>query len=39
VVAVSLGRQTRGVIIMRLAEGDRVGSMAGVGRADVLEAD
>ncbi len=33
------GRQTRGVIIMRLAEGDRVGSMAGVGRADVLEAD
>jgi hypothetical protein len=24
---------------MRLAEGDRVGSMAGVGRADVLEAD
>jgi DNA gyrase subunit A len=33
------GRQTRGVIIMRLASGDRVGSMAGVGRADVLEAD
>ena len=33
------GRQTRGVIIMRLAEGDRVGSMAGVGRADVLEVD
>jgi DNA gyrase subunit A len=33
------GRQTRGVIIMRLARGDRVGSMAGVGRADVLEAD
>ncbi|MGA2282852.1 MAG: DNA gyrase subunit A [Candidatus Dormibacteria bacterium] len=33
------GRQTRGVIIMRLAEGDRVGSMAGVGRAEALEAD
>jgi DNA gyrase subunit A len=33
------GRQTRGVIIMRLAEGDQVGSMAGVGRAEALEAD
>ena len=33
------GRQTRGVIIMRLADGDRVGSMAGVGRAEALEAD
>jgi len=32
-------RQTKGVIIMRLAEGDRVGSMAGVGRAEALEAD
>jgi DNA gyrase subunit A len=33
------GRQTRGVIIMRLAEGDRVGSIAGVGSAGSLEAD
>ena len=32
-------RQTKGVIIMRLAEGDQVGSMAGVGRAEALEAD
>ena len=32
-------RQTKGVIIMRLAEGDRVGSMAGVGQAEALEAD
>ncbi|GAC1339392.1 MAG: DNA gyrase subunit A [Candidatus Dormibacteria bacterium] len=31
------GRQTRGVIIMRLAEGDRVGSIAGVGSAADLE--
>jgi DNA gyrase subunit A len=32
------GRQTRGVIIMRLAEGDLVGSIAGVGTAGALEA-
>jgi DNA gyrase subunit A len=32
------GRQTRGVIIMRLAEGDMVGSIAGVGAAGELEA-
>jgi DNA gyrase subunit A len=32
------GRQTRGVIIMRLAEGDLVGSIAGVGAAGSLEA-
>ncbi|MFN2451798.1 MAG: DNA gyrase subunit A [Candidatus Dormibacteria bacterium] len=32
------GRQTRGVIIMRLADGDRVGSIAGVGSAADLEA-
>jgi DNA gyrase subunit A len=32
------GRQTRGVIIMRLAEGDMVGSIAGVGAAGSLEA-
>jgi DNA gyrase subunit A len=32
------GRQTRGVIIMRLADGDMVGSIAGVGTADELEA-
>ena len=33
------GRQTRGVIIMRLATGDKVGSIAGVGRAEELDAD
>ncbi len=33
------GRQTRGVIIMRLADGDMVGSIAGVGTAEELEAD
>ena len=32
------GRQTRGVIIMRLDDGDRVGSMAGVGAAGTLDA-
>jgi DNA gyrase subunit A len=32
------GRQTRGVIIMRLADGDMVGSIAGVGTAEELEA-
>jgi DNA gyrase subunit A len=32
------GRQTRGVIIMRLADGDMVGSIAGVGEAGELEA-
>jgi DNA gyrase subunit A len=32
------GRQTRGVIIMRLADGDMVGSIAGVGTAESLEA-
>jgi len=32
------GRQTRGVIIMRLADGDRVGSIAGVGTAADFEA-
>jgi DNA gyrase subunit A len=32
------GRQTRGVIIMRLDEGDRVASIAGVGAAGTLEA-
>jgi DNA gyrase subunit A len=32
------GRQTRGVIIMRLDEGDRVASIAGVGAAASLEA-
>jgi len=32
------GRQTRGVIIMRLTDGDRVGSIAGVGSAADLEA-
>ena len=31
-------RQTRGVIIMRLADGDMVGSIAGVGTADELDA-
>ena len=33
------GRQTRGVIIMRLADGDMVGSIAGVGTAEELVAD
>ena len=32
------GRQTRGVIIMRLADGDHVGSIAGVGAAGTLDA-
>ena len=32
------GRQTRGVIIMRLDEGDRVASIAGVGAVVALEA-
>ncbi|MBV8445569.1 MAG: DNA gyrase subunit A, partial [Candidatus Dormibacteraeota bacterium] len=32
------GRQTRGVIIMRLDDGDRVASIAGVGAAGSLEA-
>jgi DNA gyrase subunit A len=32
------GRQTRGVIIMRLEEGDRVASIAGVGAAGSLDA-
>ncbi|MHB8718016.1 MAG: DNA gyrase subunit A [Candidatus Dormibacteria bacterium] len=32
------GRQTRGVIIMRLDDGDRVASMAGVGQAGSLDA-
>jgi DNA gyrase subunit A len=32
------GRQTRGVIIMRLDEGDRVASIAGVGSAAELDA-
>jgi DNA gyrase subunit A len=32
------GRQTRGVIIMRLADGDTVGSVAGVGVLDDSEA-
>ena len=32
------GRQTRGVIIMRMADGDMVGSIAGVGTAEELEA-
>jgi DNA gyrase subunit A len=32
------GRQTRGVIIMRLAEGDMVGSIAGVGSPESFEA-
>jgi DNA gyrase subunit A len=32
------GRQTRGVIIMRLDDGDRVASIAGVGAAAELEA-
>ena len=31
------GRQTRGVIIMRMAEGDMVGSIAGVGTAESFE--
>ncbi|HET9052249.1 MAG TPA: DNA gyrase subunit A [Candidatus Dormibacteraeota bacterium] len=31
-------RQTRGVIIMRLADGDMVGSIAGVGTPDELDA-
>src|SRR4029077_2743029 len=31
------GRQTRGVIIMRLADGDMVGSIAGVGTADTFD--
>jgi len=31
------GRQTRGVIIMRLTEGDMVGSIAGVGTAESFE--
>ncbi|MEA2637382.1 MAG: gyrase subunit [Chloroflexota bacterium] len=32
------GRQTRGVIIMRLDDGDRVASIAGVGQAGTLDA-
>ena len=32
------GRQTRGVIIMRLDDGDRVASMAGVGAAGAFDA-
>jgi len=32
------GRQTRGVIIMRLADGDMVGSIEGVGTAESFEA-
>ena len=32
------GRQTRGVIIMRLADGDMVGSIAGVGTAESFDA-
>ncbi|MBV9101108.1 MAG: DNA gyrase subunit A, partial [Candidatus Dormibacteraeota bacterium] len=32
------GRQTRGVIIMRLDDGDRVASIAGVGAAGTLDA-
>lgn len=32
------GRQTRGVIIMRLDDGDRVASIAGVGAVVALEA-
>jgi DNA gyrase subunit A len=32
------GRQTRGVIIMRLADGDMVGSMAGVGTPESFDA-
>jgi DNA gyrase subunit A len=32
------GRQTRGVIIMRLEDGDRVASIAGVGAAGALDA-
>ena len=31
------GRQTRGVIIMRMAEGDMIGSIAGVGTAESFE--
>ena len=31
------GRQTRGVIIMRLADGDMVGSIAGVGTAETFD--
>ena len=33
------GRQTRGVIIMRLDGGDHVGSIAGVGSAGSMDAD
>jgi DNA gyrase subunit A len=33
------GRQTRGVIIMRLTDGDMVGSIAGVGTAGSMDAD
>jgi DNA gyrase subunit A len=32
------GRQTKGVIIMRMADDDRVGSMAGVGSPGALDA-
>jgi DNA gyrase subunit A len=32
------GRQTRGVILMRLGDGDRVGSIAGIGKPGSLEA-
>jgi DNA gyrase subunit A len=32
------GRQTRGVIIMRMDDGDRVASIAGVGQAGTLDA-
>ena len=32
------GRQTRGVIIMRLDDGDKVASIAGVGAVVALEA-
>src|ERR1017187_5988441 len=33
------GRQTRGVIVMRLGESDQIGSIAGVGTAGSLDAD
>jgi DNA gyrase subunit A len=32
------GRQTRGVIIMRMDDGDKVASIAGVGQAGTLDA-
>jgi DNA gyrase/topoisomerase IV subunit A len=32
------GRQTKGVIIMRMTDEDRVGSMAGVGSPGALDA-